>query len=165
MLRKKSKAPTEPKRRKPRKPMTEEQRKAAAERLAKARAAKKPSENLSVHESIRDLPEDHELHPDKVKAWIKDWKKQLASIRHYARSKDAKEIATYYDVDGYIKNMQRYLESGVWLDMFWGEHRQNKITYACKALAYDKDGMVKRTRGVFYPDLGFIWGEELNECE
>ena len=32
--------------------MTEEQRAAAAERLAKARAARGPSKNLSVHESM-----------------------------------------------------------------------------------------------------------------
>ena len=38
--------------RKRRKPMTKEQRAAAAERLAKARAAKGASKNLSLHQAL-----------------------------------------------------------------------------------------------------------------
>lgn len=45
--------------RKKRKPMTPEQRAAAAERLALARAAKAPAKNVSIHESIRNLEDDH----------------------------------------------------------------------------------------------------------
>lgn len=150
----------QPKRRKRRKPMTEEQRLAAAERLEKARAARKPSENISIHESIRDLPDDHELHPDKVKMWIKDWKMRLSSINHYQRSKEAKEVAKYFETDGYIKNMQRYLDSGVWTDMYWGENRDQKMGWVCIALSYDKNGNPKRTKGTYYSDLGYVWGEE-----
>ena len=61
--------------------MTEEQRAAAAERLAKARAARGPSKNLSVHESIRDLPDDHALAPKKVKAWIREQQLKLRSMK------------------------------------------------------------------------------------
>jgi len=143
--------------RKRRKPMTESQRLAAAQRLEKARAAKKPAANISLHESIRDLPEDHELHPDKVKMWIKDWKQRLVAMKHYQRSKEAKEVSKYYETDGYIKNMQRYLDSGVWTDMYWGENRDQKMGYVCVALAYDKDGNPKRNRGVFYPDINVVW--------
>ena len=67
-------APVRKKFRKPRKPMTEEQRAAASERLAKARAvraAKNPEYGLSgIHTSLRELDEEHQLHPDKVKQWI-----------------------------------------------------------------------------------------------
>ena len=143
--------------RKRRKPMTEEQRAAAAERLAKARAAKKPAANISLHESIRNLPEDHELHPDKVKEWIKDWKKRLAAMKYFQRSKDAKEVAKYYETDAYIKCMQRYLDSGVWTDMYWGENRDQVMGAVCVALAYDKDGNAKRNKGVYYPDLNIVW--------
>ena len=58
-----------PKTRKKRKPMSDEQRAAAAERLAKARekrAEKNPDYGKSgLHESIRDLPDKHHIHPDK----------------------------------------------------------------------------------------------------
>ena len=70
------------KRRKPRKPMSEEQRVAAAARLEKAREkrkAKDPDYGMSgIHESLRNLPDVHPLHPNKVKEWIKS-QKDLAS--------------------------------------------------------------------------------------
>ena len=59
--------------RKRRKPMTEEQKQAAAARLEKARearAAKNPDYGQSgIHVSLRDLPEDHPAHPNKVKKY------------------------------------------------------------------------------------------------
>jgi len=65
----------EPKVRKKRKPMTEKQRQAAAERLVKVRekrVEKNPDYGLSgVHESLRNLPDEHHAHPKKVKQWIK----------------------------------------------------------------------------------------------
>jgi hypothetical protein len=148
------------KKRKPRKPMTEEQRLAAAERLEAARAAKKTPQNISVHESIRDLPKEHSLHPNNVKAWIKSWKDMLSSIRHYKNSKETKEVAKYYATEAYIKNMQKYLESGVWLDNYWGEKRDRKMIFVCHAMAYDKNGNPKRTQGIYYPDINMIWGSE-----
>ena len=64
------------KRRKPRKRMSEEQRVAAATRLEKAREKRKeknPDYGMSnIHESLRNLPDDHALHPNKIKKWIKD---------------------------------------------------------------------------------------------
>ena len=60
--------------RKKRKPMTEEQKAAAAERLAKARENRAPAQNLYVHESVRELPDDHALSLKKVRGWIKTQK-------------------------------------------------------------------------------------------
>ena len=80
-----------PKKRKPRKPMTEEQRAAASERLAKARearAAKNPNYGKSgVHESLRDLPDDHQLSPKRVKEWIKVQQDYAKSERAAVRQK------------------------------------------------------------------------------
>ena len=45
----------QPKPKKKRKPMTPEQKVAAAERLAKARAARKPAKNESIHHSVLAL--------------------------------------------------------------------------------------------------------------
>lgn len=145
--------------RKPRKPMTEEQKKAAAERLALARAAKGPVQNLSIHESLRDLPDEHPLSPFKVKQWIKQWKNHLSSIKPYRMSKESDERRQYFTAENYIKSMQQYLDSGVWTDSFWGEHREKKMNFVCIAPAY-KNGEIQRTKGVYYRDLGFIYGEE-----
>ena len=79
------------KRRKPRKRMSEEQRVAAAARLEKAREkrkAKDPDYGMSgIHESLRNLPNDHPLHPNKVKQWIKSQKDLASSARSDVRRK------------------------------------------------------------------------------
>lgn len=144
-----------------RKPMTEEQKKAAVERLAKARAAKGPAQNLSIHESIRDLPDDHPLSPSEVKTWIKEWKHYLSSIKSKRLSKESKERQEYQIADNYIKNMQAYLSSGIWIDSHWGQNRENKMNWVCLSPSY-KDGMIQRNKGTFYRDLGFVYGEEEN---
>ena len=142
-----------------RKPMTEEQRTAAVERLAKAREAKGPVLNLSVHESIRDLPEDHPLSPSKVKLWIKQWKNHLSAIKTFRLSKESEERRQYYTAENYIRSMHQYLDSGTWTDAYWGEHREHRMNYFCIAPAY-KDGEIKRTQGVYYRDLGYVYGEK-----
>ena len=74
-----------PKKRKPRKPMSEEQRVAAAKRLEKAREAraeKNPDYGQSgIHLTLRNLPDDHPTHPNKVKVWIKTQKGLASSER------------------------------------------------------------------------------------
>lgn len=140
-----------------RKPMTPEQRAAAAERLAKARAAKAPAKNISIHESIRDLEDDHPLSPTKVKEWIKVWKEKLHAIRYHKNSNDRKEVAEYYRTQNYILNMQNYLSSGCWNDLYYGENRSIKYTPVCVAMSYDKKGNPKLQQGVFYPKYGGIY--------
>ena len=57
-----------PKKRKKRKPMTEDQRQASAKHLEKARAARaKKNSNYGqsgIHLTLRNLSEDHPIHPD-----------------------------------------------------------------------------------------------------
>ena len=154
-----------PKKRKPRKSMSKEQRVAAAARLEKAREAranKNPDYGLSsVHESIRDLPDEHPLAPKKVKQWIKT-QKELASVERSAARQNIKgALARQLYHEGYIKHMQTYLRTGDWIDMFYGEHQQNKIRWSCYSLAYDKDGDPKRSVGTFYPDMGCVYTQEM----
>ena len=42
-----------------------------------------------------------------------------------------------------------------------GEYQEHKIRNRCYALAYDKDGNPKRNVGVFYPDMGCVYTEEM----
>ena len=143
--------------RKKRKPMTPEQREAAAKRLEKAREAKAPAKNLSVHESIRDLEDDHPLSPKKVKEWIKVWQEKLKSIRHYRNSSDRKEVAEFHQVQNYINNMQLYLSSGSWNDLFYGEKRSKRYYPVCIAQAFDRKGNPVYTQGIYYPLMGGVY--------
>ncbi len=139
--------------RKRRKPMTKEQRAAAAERLAKARAAKGESKNLSLHKDIRNLEEDHPISPAKVKKWLKSNKEALAAAKKDAKT-DKKANARVGQLETYVTNMERYLRTGVWLNLFYGENQEHKVRRKVTTLAYDKDGNVKREIGVIYPDIG-----------
>ena len=154
-----------PKKRKPRKPMSEEQRVAAAARLEKAREKRKEKNpdygQSGVSTSLKDLPEDHPLHPKKVKEWIKTQKDLLSSARSSVRQKIKGSEAQLAMHEGYIKNMLKYLRDGDWVDDFYGEHQQNKIRHRCVSLAYYDDGTPKRSIGVYYPDLGCVYTQEL----
>jgi len=161
------------KRRKPRKPMSEEQRVAAAARLEKAREkrkAKDPDYGMSgIHESLRNLPDDHPLHPKKVKLWIKSQKDLASSARSNLRRKIKGALAQISIHEGYLRNLQKYLRDGDWVDMFYGEHQQNKIEARCISQAYywygPKKGEPKFDIGVYYPLLGFVYTQEMFDEE
>ena len=160
-----------PKVRKKRKPMTDEQRVAAAARLEKARqkrAEKNPDYGKSgLHESIRDFPDDHILSPKKVKDWIKTQKDLAASERRNDRAgvKGAKAKVSIHE--GYVRNMQIYLKTGNWVDIFYGEYQQNKMKKTCIAQAYHffgpKKGLPKFDIDVYYPMLGCMYTQEMWE--
>ena len=155
------------KRRKPRKPMTEEQRAAAAERLAKARekkAAADPNYGKSgIAECLRNLPEDYHLHPKKVKEWIKTQKDLASSERKQKRLGNKHANPDIHEA--YVRNMKTYLRNGDWVDSFYGEHQEKVVRYRCIALAYDKNGDPKRNVGTFYPDIGIMWTQEMQDEE
>ena len=140
--------------RKKRKPMTPEQKAAAVARLEKARLARGPSKNLSFHESIRDLDDEHFLNPKKVKEWIKVWTEKKQGMKMYKDSKDWKQRMEYQITENDIKNMQSYLTTGVWSDMWYGENREHKIKMVSVVPAYDNEGNMKRSYGVWYSDIG-----------
>ena len=143
--------------------MTDEQKVAAAERLAKAREAKKPAAMLTVHESLRDIPDTDPFAPARVRGWIKNQSLMLKSMRSMKDSKDAKERAAYIDTEVYLANLQAYLRTGTYMDNRWGAERQHKVTPKCVAMAYHKDGTPKRTVGVWYPDIGAKYTLEMEQ--
>ncbi len=110
-----------------------------------------------IHASVMSLPEDDELHPSKVKAWIDVWKKFIAANR---KNSGATE---YQTATRYVQNMQTYLSTGVWLDSHFGEKRERKMHPVCIAPAYDADGMMKRTVGVYYRDIACVWTREMRD--
>ena len=154
-----------PKVRKKRKPMTEDQRVAAAARLEKVREKRKKKNpdygQSALPPSLRDLPEEHPKHPNKVKEWIKTQKDLASSARSVVKQKIKGSEAQLAIHEGYIKNMQKYLRDGDWIDNFYGEHQQHKVRWKCIALAYYDDGTPKRNVGVFYPDMGCVYTQEM----
>jgi hypothetical protein len=141
--------------------LSEEQRQELRERLAKAREAKEPSKQLSIHESIRDLPDTDPFAPPRVRGWINNTKLKMQSMRKWKNSNDAKERAAYTLEEVYLANLQNYLRTGIYSDSRWGSERQHAVGYKCVAMAYYPDGTPKRTVGVWYPDIGGKYTQEL----
>jgi len=142
--------------------MSEEQKAAIVDRLAKARAARGPAKNLSIDESIRDLPAEHSLSPAKVKEWIKEQKDLIKGLGKEAKeSKDKNLRQLYWETETYIFNLQRYLGDGIYRDNRYGAQKQNTIQHRSVAMAYYPDGTPKRTPGVYYPDIGDVYTNEM----
>ena len=157
-----------PKTRKKRKPMSEEQRAAAAKRLEKARAKraeKNPDYGHSgIHPTLRDLPDEHNAHPKKVKQWIKTQKELASAERAGVRQGVKGAVARLANHEGYIRNCQKYLRDGDWVDDFFGEHQERKIQWRSVTMAYDEKGDPKRRPGTYYPDMGMVYtGDVSNE--
>ena len=153
-----------PKTRKKRKPMSEEQRAAAAKRLEKARAKraeKNPNYGQSgIHFALQNLPDEHHAHPKKVKQWIKTQKELASAERVGVRQGIKGAVARLANHEGYIRNCQKYLRDGDWVDNFFGEHQEKRVKWRCVAMAYDEKGNPKRRPGTYYPDMGMVYTEE-----
>ncbi len=151
--------------RKKRKPMTEEQKQAAAARLEKARekrAEKNPNYGMSgIHESLRNLADDHPTHPTKVKKWIRT-QKELASAERAGVKQGIKgAYARQSNHEGYVKHLIKYLRDGDYVDMFYGEYQEHLVKLRNIAIAYYPDGTPKRCVGTFYPDMGCTYTQEM----
>jgi len=95
-----------------------------------------------------------------VREWLKTQKELLEHERRNARNKIQGADAKVASIEGYIKHINAYLSTGDWIDNYYGERREKRMVKVCYALAYNKDGTPKRDKGVFYPDLGYVWGFE-----
>ena len=110
--------------RKRRKPMSAEQKSAAAERLALAREKRlkeNPPEYKSIHPSVLEKGDDHAWSHKKVKEWIKTQKGLLSAEKANKRANVKGAIAKVAQIEGYIRNLETYLRTGTYMDMFWGE--------------------------------------------
>jgi len=165
--------PSKKKVRKKRKPMTEEQKAAAAERLEKARAvraSKNPDYGMSgIHESLRDLPDDYPITPKKVKGWIKTQKELASMERRNEKSNVKGATARKTSHEAYVRNLQKYLKDGDYVDMFYGEHQEKRIGNRCLAQAYywegPKKGEPKFDVGTYYPLLGTVYSQEMYNAD
>ena len=135
--------------------LTEDQKDQRRELLAKARQSKAPPKYVTVAPGVRELPEDHKLSLKNVRGWIKANRDERIRLSKVLRKNFDRHVNSRFQiVDTYVQNMEAYVRSGVWLDLFYGENQENKIGFRCKVMAYDENGMAKRTEGVWYDDLG-----------
>lgn len=107
--------------------LTEEQREELRERLAKARAAKGEPEYKSIHDSVLALDEDHALSMKNCKQYIKTQKGLMSKYRSEMRNDIKGARAKYHQCESYIRNIQLYLKTGTWVDMFYGEFQEHMM--------------------------------------
>ena len=102
-------------------------------RMAELRAKRKPPKMAGVHPSVLALPDDDMLSYKKIKKWIDTQEGKARSAGQTERSK-ATEMSNKkrnaamrqrMDAQGYIRAMKRYLRSGDWDNLYYGEHEQN----------------------------------------
>ena len=109
--------------------MTLEQREAAAERLRLAREKKGKPQYKNVAKSVLDLPDDHYLSYKSVKMWIKT-QQEVARAEKRNMIKNVKGAsAKYYAAQGYINQMNHYIQHGDWCNDFYGEHEEKRIIW------------------------------------
>jgi len=150
---------SKPKRKK--RQMSDAQKEAAVARLAKARAAKGPSVNNQIDEDVRNLPDDDLFSVKNVRHWQTEAKNYLQSIKSFKDSKSAAERSEYQQTETYIVNLGTYLRTGVYQDHRFGAERTGKVQLRSVKLAYYPDGRPKRSVGVYYPDLGEVYTQEM----
>lgn len=112
--------------------MSEEAKKAAAERLALAREKRQknnPPKLEHVHPSVRNLEDDNPISYKNVMAWIKYNKDQIPGLRKSVRMGAKGAIARLADIEGYIRNLQTYIRTGTYVDMFYGADQEKKVRY------------------------------------
>ena len=90
-------------------------------------------------------------------------------IKKTLSPEDKKRKSEFLLADTYVKNMEAYLRTGTWLDLFYGEYRGKRIKTKCTTMAYYHDGpfkgMAKRTVGTWYPDIGTQWTQDMHDIE
>ena len=118
--------------------LTPEQKEAAAARLAAARAKKGEPKYSQYNQRVVNLPDDHKLSFKKVRSWIKTNKAKVPALKKAVRLKERGSIARLAIVEGYISNMETYLRTGLWLDLFYGEDQEYSTGWVKRHVArYD----------------------------
>ena len=121
-----------------RRKLTKQQKEAAAARLAAARAKKGEPKYSQYNQRVVNLPDDHKLSFKKVRSWIKTNKAKLPLLKKAVRQKERGSIAKLAITEGYISNMESYLRTGLWLDLFYGEDQEHSTGWYRRHIArYD----------------------------
>ena len=118
------------------------------DKMAKVRAAKNPPAYKNIHEDVKNLPDDNTLSVKNVKEWEKHNKERVKELKYKIRRLDKGKEKTLLERElgnreVYIMNIARYLDTSVWLDLFYGKDQEHKTRYTTLAYAYDNEGYIK----------------------
>ena len=115
--------------------------------MAKVRAAKKPPTYKNVH---KDVPRDDKdyLCLKNIKEWQKYNKDRVKELKYMIRKggnkKEMKPLERELkNRSTYIINLAKYLDTGVWLDLFYGKDQEKLMKHQTLARAYDSEGFIK----------------------
>ena len=118
------------------------------DRMAKARAAKKPAAYKNIHPDVKNLPDDNTLSLKNVKEWEKHNKERVKDMKYKIRRMDKGKdrLLLEREVENrtvYLANISRYLDTSIWLDLFYGKDQEQTTRYKTLSYAYDKEGYIK----------------------
>ena len=118
------------------------------DKMAKVRAAKKPPAYKNIHLDVKNLPDDSTLSLKNVKDWQKHNKERVADLKYQIRRMDKgkDKILLEREVENrtvYLANINTYLDTSTWCDLFYGKDQQHTTRYRTLAYAYDEDGYIK----------------------
>ena len=118
------------------------------DKMAKVRAAKKPPAYKNIHEDVKNLSDDNTLSVKNVKEWEKHNKERVKELKYRIRRMDKGKEKTLLERElgnreVYIMNIARYLDTSVWLDLFYGKDQEYKTQWRTLACAYDSEGYMK----------------------
>ena len=118
------------------------------DKMAKVRAAKKPPAYKNIHEDVKNLSDDNTLSVKNVKEWEKHNKERVKELKYKIRRMDKGKEKTLLERElgnreVYIMNIARYLDTSVWLDLFYGKDQEHKTKWRTIAYAYDSEGYIK----------------------
>ena len=122
--------------------MTEEEKKEKVkQRMAALRAKRKPPKLTNVHHTVKALPDDNTLSYVSVKKWISTQESIVKTARITERSiksevsqKD-KDTAfrTRIGAQSYIRAIKRYITTGDWSSMYYGEFEDKLMQWTTVA--------------------------------
>ena len=123
--------------------MTETETKdSMAEKMANLRAKKKPAKLSNIDQSVLDLPEEHPLSYVNVKKYIatQEGLVKVGKQQQNARSENQKlkdeGMRTRLDAEAYIRSMKKYLNTGDWSSLYYGEYEDKLIEWKVVAPSY-----------------------------
>ena len=118
------------------------------DKMAKVRAAKKPPAYKNIHEDVKALSDDNTLSVKNVKEWEKHNKERVKELKYKIRRMEKGKDRTLLERElgnreVYLMNIARYLDTSVWLDLFYGKDQEHKSKWRTIAYAYDNEGYIK----------------------
>jgi hypothetical protein len=113
------------------------------ERMEKLRAKKKPPKMVGVHPSVLELPDDDTLSYANCKKWISTQEGIVKAAGQTERSRNKeipqkerdKAMRQRMGAQAYIRLIKRYISTGDWSAMYYGEYEQHLMNWVVVAPA------------------------------